>query len=206
MRILTCTCIALVVLLASCSTNAPITSSNAASSSEMEQQIKAQLDSDQQLAPAGISVSADAEKNQVTLSGMVWSEAMRTQAVNLAQNARSGVTVVDKIDVNPGEVPRASYTEPMAKEAREKAEAAGEKIGKSLEDAWIHTKIAAKLIAEPQTPARKIKVDVVDQVVTLRGEVETGEAKLEAGRIAMATDDVKRVTNLLRVHPSNRKS
>jgi osmotically-inducible protein OsmY len=206
MRILTCTCIAgLVLALAGCSDTSTTTKTATITNADLEQQVKAQLSADQLLGPA-ISVSADADKNQVTLSGTVWTEGMRSQAVNLAQAARPGLTVVDKIDVNPAEMPKTAYTETMSQQAREKAEAAGEKIGKSLDDAWAHTKIVAKLIGNDQTQARKISVDVVDQVVTLRGEVESTRAKEEASRIALSTDGVKRVTNLLKVHPNEKKS
>jgi len=206
MRTFTCIFIAgLVLALAGCS-NPTTTKSATSSNADLEQLVKAQLSADQQLGPAAINVSADADKNQVTLSGTVWTEAMRSQAVNLAQATRPGLTVVDKIDVNPAELPKTAYTDTMSQEARQKAEAAGEKIGKSLDDAWVHTKIVAKLIGNDQTQARKINVDVVDQVVTLRGEVESPRAKEEASRIALNTEGVKRVTNLLKVHPNDRKS
>ena len=50
----------------------------------------------------------------------------------------------------------------------------------SLNDAWIHTKITSKLISDKDTPARKINIDVVDGIVTLRGEVNSAAAKSEA--------------------------
>ena len=86
--------------------------------------------------------------------------------------------------MKPTEISRSEYTEEMAREAREKAKTAGDKIGTSINDAWIHTKITSKLISDKDTPARKINIDVVDGVVTLRGEVNTTTAKDEADRIA----------------------
>jgi osmotically-inducible protein OsmY len=85
----------------------------------------------------------------------------------------------------------------MAREARERAKTSGDKIGNSINDAWIHTKITSKLIGDKDTPARKINVDVVDGMVTLRGEVKSGTAKDEADRVAKDTEGVKRVRNLL---------
>jgi len=87
----------------------------------------------------------------------------------------------------------------MAREAREKATSAGDTLGKTIDDAWIHTKITTKLIGNSETPARKVNVDVVDGVVTLRGVVETSTAKEEAERVAKTTDGVKRVRNLLKL-------
>lgn len=97
--------------------------------------------------------------------------------------------------------PTPKYNEEQAREERERAKANKETIGQSLEDAWIHTKIVAKLIGDADTPERKINVDVVDGAVTLRGTVDTAEAKSEAERIAKETDGVKKVTNQLKVAP-----
>ena len=138
----------------------------------------------------------------MTLSGTVTTQDQRTRAVALAKSAKSGLVVTDKIDVKPTEISRADYTDQLAKEAREKASRAGDKIGDKLEDAWIHTKIVAKLVADSDTPERKINVDVVNNVVTLRGTVNTNEAKAEAGRIAKDIDGVRGVRNLLKVSAS----
>jgi hypothetical protein len=48
-------------------------------------------------------VSADARKNQVTLSGPFDSESERTEAVKDAKAAQPGLDVVDKIQVKPGQ-------------------------------------------------------------------------------------------------------
>ena len=97
---------------------------------------------------------------------------------------------------------RGQYTEKQAAEERERAKQNKETIGDTLDDAWIHTKIVAKLIADTNTPERKINVDVVNNVVTLRGTVDTAEAKAEAERVAKETDGVKSVTNQLKVAPA----
>ena len=183
------------VLLYGCSIDA--TNSATSSNSEMEQSIKTQLSSEPQL--QGIAVDAKADKNEVILSGTVPTEDLRTKAVDLAKNGRPNLVVTDKIDVQPSQVARSEYTEEMARAARQKAKELGDKIGNSLDDAWIHTKIEAKLIDNPDTPARKINIDVVDQVVTLHGKVETVAAKDEAERTAKQTEGVKRVNNLLTV-------
>lgn len=73
-----------------------------------------------------------------------------------------------------------------------------EKTG-TLEDAWLHAQIVAKLITNPGTPQRKINVDVVDKVVTLRGRVESPEQKHEAEIVAQETAGVKQVNNKLKV-------
>jgi osmotically-inducible protein OsmY len=97
---------------------------------------------------------------------------------------------------------RSSYTEKQAQEERERAKANKETIGDTLEDAWIHTKIVAQLIASSTTPERKINVDVVKNVVTLRGNVDTAEEKAAAEKIAKETEGVTKVVNQLKVAPA----
>lgn len=106
----------------------------------------------------------------------------------------------------PTASPTPKYTEEQAREERERAKANKETVGQSLEDAWIHTKIVTKLIGNTQTPERKINVDVVDGAVTLRGTVDTAEAKTEAERVAKETDGVKKVTNELKVVPASKQA
>ncbi len=169
------------------------------SDSDLKTAIKTKLDGDAQLKAADIDVSAEAEKNAATLSGTVESQALRTRAVEYARAAHAGLVITDKIDVKPRELTRADYTQENAIEEKNRAERYGEKLGDSLDDAWIHTKIVAKLIGNADTPERKINIDVVNNVVTLRGTVETNEQKMEAERVAKETEGVKSVKNMLKV-------
>src|SRR5262249_180339 len=113
-----------------------------------------------------------------------------------------GLTVEDRIDVKPAETARADYTREMAREEVNKARTQKESVGDSLDDAWIHSKIVAKLITDSKTPESKINVDVDHNGVTLRGTVDTIQAKQEAERVAKDTDGVKRVNNMLKVGKS----
>jgi hyperosmotically inducible periplasmic protein len=169
------------------------------SDSDLKNKIEAQLKSDPQLQDANLSVSADADRNKVTLSGTVPTEEMRMKAVARARAAHPGLTVEDKIDVKPSEVSRSDYTPEMARAEKDRARSRNETIGNSAEDAWIHSKIVAKLITDKNTPERKINVDVDNGVVTLRGTVNSMQEKQEAERLAKETDGVKRVTNQLKV-------
>jgi BON domain len=98
-----------------------VASRAAVSNSELENHIKAKLDGDQGLKAANLSVIADAEKKEVTLSGSVESEALRNKAVELAKNVHAGLKVNDMIDVKPREIAREDFTEDLAKEEWEKA-------------------------------------------------------------------------------------
>ena len=196
MRILPIVSVMTVLVICGCSTSGT-NSSVASSNADMEQSIKTQLSSDPRL--QRIAVNAKAKTNEVILSGTVPTEDLRSRAVDLAKSGRPNLVVTDRIDVEPGEASRSEYTEDMARAAREKAKQFGDKIGSSLDDAWIHTKIKAKLIDNPDTPSRQINIDVVDKVVTLHGRVNTTSARDEAGRTARQTEGVKRVNNLLKV-------
>jgi osmotically-inducible protein OsmY len=170
--------------------------------SELEQRVETQIRTDPSLSGTNISVDADAEKNIVTLSGKVESEEQRNSAMQLARSAHPGIVVNNEITVEPREVSRSEYTEEHAREARQKAEQHGDKLGSSLDDAWIHTKITTKLIGDRDTSAREINVDVNNNRVTLRGTVDTAEEKAEAERIAKETEGVSSVNNQLKVATS----
>jgi osmotically-inducible protein OsmY len=119
-----------------------------------------------------------------------------TSNSNANSNTNSGIITTR---TEPTATPTPRYSEEQAREERERAKANKETIGQSLEDAWVHTKVVAKLIGDSQTPERKINVDVVEGVVTLRGQVDTAEGKTEAERLAKDTEGVKSVKNELKV-------
>lgn len=123
---------------------------------------------------------------------------------NTNANANTNMTGA-RSAATPSPTATPKYTEEQAREERARAKENKETIGQSLDDAWIHTKIVAKLIGDSKTPERKINVDVVNGDVTLRGTVDTAEAKTEAERIAKETDGVKKVVNQLKVSPASAK-
>lgn len=137
------------------------------------------------------------------LAGLAVSACNNTESnMNANTSANSNVGMRTESTPMATATPTPKYTEEQAREEREKAKASKETVGQSLEDAWIHTKVVAKLIGNSQTPERKINVDVVEGAVTLRGTVDTAEAKAEAERVAKDTDGVKKVTNQLKVTPA----
>jgi osmotically-inducible protein OsmY len=121
-------------------------------------------------------------------------------APNANGNANANANMAPRVEATPTATPK--YSEEQAREERARAKENKETIGDTLEDAWIHTKIVAKLIGDSKTPERKINVDVVHNEVTLRGTVDTAEAKAEAERIARETDGVTKVVNQLKVVPA----
>jgi osmotically-inducible protein OsmY len=77
-------------------------STSTLSDSDLEKAVRAKLENDAQLKEADLSVKADAERNEITLSGTVRSRAAREKAIELAKSAKPGVLVNDKMDVKPG--------------------------------------------------------------------------------------------------------
>ena len=189
-----------VMFLASCSqADRTKTAASGQANTTLEQTIEASFASDAQLQNSGLSVTANADKSEVILSGTVPSEESRSRAVGIAKAAQPGLYVMDTIKVRPAEIPRSDYTEIMARRAREQGLKLGDKIGNSLDDAWLYTKVMTRLTANSGAPALKINVDVSDRVVTLRGQVDSAAAKEETERIAKETEGVKDVKSLLRV-------
>jgi osmotically-inducible protein OsmY len=78
------------------------TSTSKLSDSDLEKAVRAKLENDAQLRVADLSVNADAERNEITLSGTVRTTAAREKAIELAKSAKPGVLVNDKIDIKPG--------------------------------------------------------------------------------------------------------
>ena len=167
--------------------------------SAMQQRIASRINADAELNSAHLSVDADAAQNKATISGTVDSEELQTRALDLARNADPGVIIDNRIDVVHHEMTRAEYSEELAQQEREKAKAGLEKIGNTLDDAWIHSKVVGKLVLDPLVTERHINVDVENNVVTLRGTVDSAMEKAEAEEIAKQTDGVKAVIDHLKI-------
>lgn len=86
-----------------------------------------------------------------------------------------------------------------ANEYRGKAKNAGESIGESIEDGWIHFKVRAALAAVDDLRDSTINVDVDKNVVTLRGTVPGADHKKKAEDAAKKVEGVKSVSNKLEV-------
>ena len=81
---------------------------------ELEKSVKAKLAGDPQLKESPIVVTADVTRNQVTLSGIVASDALRAKASELAKSAQAGVIVSNKLSVKAN----ASKSAPAAHKTR----------------------------------------------------------------------------------------
>ena len=77
------------------------TTATARSNADLENAVKAKFKADEQLRSADLGVSANSTNNEITLSGAVESETLRSKAVDLAKSVDSGLTVNDQIEVKP---------------------------------------------------------------------------------------------------------
>jgi osmotically-inducible protein OsmY len=86
------------------------TTAMARSNADIENAVKAKFKADEQLRSADLGVSADSPNNEITISGSVESQSLRSKAVDLVRSVDSGLTVNDQIEVKPtgrtADVPR----------------------------------------------------------------------------------------------------
>lgn len=75
--------------------------SRSAANAKLEKAVKSMFAQDEQVRRADLTVRADVTKNEVTLSGTVESEAVRSRAIELAKTAHAGVVVNDRMTVMP---------------------------------------------------------------------------------------------------------
>jgi hyperosmotically inducible protein len=93
----------------------------------------------------------------------------------------------------------------IAREARNAAvdaKAAAARAGEQLADTWITTKIQAQYFADNDVKARYVNVSTRDGVVTLKGRVDSDNAREQALQIAKNTDGVRTVQDHLMVGPA----
>ena len=188
---------AVIAFTAGCSMQADRAVEDGLTDAKLQSMVKTRLQGDASISRMNLGVQANAEKRAIELTGTVYSQRQRTRAVDLAKGVREGIAVEDKIDVKPYQIPRDLFDDEMMSEAKADAEKMGDQMGTVLDDAWLHTKIVSKLVLDTATPQRKINVDVMDSMVTLRGNVPTSEAKMQAEEIAKGVEGVKGVSNRL---------
>ena len=83
------------------SQTAPAKAATKMSNSDLENLIHARLESDDAVKKANLSVKADINDDNATLSGTVTTQELRTKAIELAKAAQPGLTIKDEIEVKP---------------------------------------------------------------------------------------------------------
>lgn len=87
-------------LLSACTSSGKPAATSKLGHEELEGKIKAALSADEQLRPTTFAVKANADRNEATLAGTVDSESAKSQAIETAKKAQSGLTVISNIDIS----------------------------------------------------------------------------------------------------------
>ncbi|HEX8734397.1 MAG TPA: BON domain-containing protein [Pyrinomonadaceae bacterium] len=101
---------------------------------------------------------------------------------------------------NANGVTREQYN---ARRAEYESEKGSSTIGQGANDSWLWFKTRAALLTTNDLRESTINVDVVNDVVTLKGTVGTNEQKTKAEQVAKGIDGVKSVKNELKVAPAD---
>ena len=128
----------------------------------------------------------------------------RANVTNLgANNANTGAIVVNaNSNTNRwnSNVTREEYEKNKADYEKEKGSST---IGQGANDMWLWVKTRASLLGTSDLRESTINVDVVNDVVTLKGTVATAAQKTKAEEVAKGIDGVKSVKNELKVAPND---
>lgn len=103
------------------------------------------------------------------------------------------------VNVN-GNISRGDYDRDRADYERDRGSST---IGQGANDSWLWFKTRAALMTTSDLRDSTINVDVVNDVVTLRGTVGTAAEKASAVKVAKAIEGVKSVTDQLKVAPED---
>src|SRR6266511_3003874 len=98
-------------------------------------------------------------------------------------------------------------TEKATDKVKETTEEATHEAKIQVTDSWITSKTKIALFSDDRVKGTQVKVDTMKGVVTLRGKVDSDEAKSAAAEVAKGIDGVKSVKNDLQVvAPKERKA
>ncbi|WJV54383.1 molecular chaperone OsmY [Pectobacteriaceae bacterium CE90] len=123
-------------------------------------------------------ISVKTTQGVVTLSGFVTSQKLAISAVEIATKTEGVKSVSDKLQVK---------------------DASSQSLMSYAGDAVTTSTIKAKLLADDIVPSRHVRVETVDGVVQLTGQVGNKAQSDRAEKIAKSVDGVKSVKNDLTV-------
>lgn len=126
-----------------------------------------------------VSVSDDRDKGVVTLGGQVKKDDDKMQAESLAKSLAGSQVVADQIAVLPPG---------LEKEAKDVNSDLDEGIEKNLDAALIQSKLH-----------KEVKYDVKNGVVTLTGEVNSGNKRARAEKVSASVPHVHQVVNNIQI-------
>ena len=122
-------------------------------------------------------IDVEVFKGTVQLNGFVDSAASKERATAVAKETTGVQAVRNNLSVRT-------------------ADRSSEQV---VDDGAITSKVKAALAGDPRTKAHQVNVETHEGVVQLSGFVDTPEAKVTAGELARAVDNVRSVDNELDV-------
>ena len=133
----------------------------------------------------------------------------RTNSVtNLGtNNANVGAVVVNSntntVNANRWSNPNISREEYDKSRADYEKDKGSSTIGSGANDSWLWFKTRAALLTTTDLRESTINVDVVNDVITLKGTVATAAQKAKAEQVANGIEGKKKVVNELKVAPND---
>jgi osmotically-inducible protein OsmY len=82
---------------------------------------------------------------------------------------------------------------------RREIEQTGSKIGQGSNDTWLWFKTRAALLKTDELRDSSINIDVINEVVTLKGKVANAAQKMKAEQVAKNIEGVKQIINQLQI-------
>ena len=92
-------------------------------------------------------------------------------------------------------------SESTTEKVERKAKSAAKDAKAGISDSWLTAKTKIALFADERVKGRQVSVETVNATVTLRGKIDSDEAKAAAASVAKAVEGVNSVKNDLQVVP-----
>jgi len=142
----------------------------------------------------------------LTMNGCGTSPANTNVNVNV-RNANSNTAVLVNATATPANtntsnsnITREEYDKNRAQYEKDKGSST---IGQGANDSWLWFKTRTALLTTSDLRESTINVDVVNDVITLRGTVATAAQKAKAEQVANGIEGKKSVKNELKVAPND---
>jgi hypothetical protein len=116
-----------------------------------------------------------------------------------ANNSNTGIVSTTNNNANRWANANLTREEYNARRAEYEAEKGASNIGQGANDSWLWFKTRAALLTTNDLRESTINVDVVNDVVTLKGTVGSAAQKTRAEQVAKGIEGVKSVNNELKV-------
>lgn len=150
-----------------------------------------------------ITLTAAAATFLAACGGATNTNTNNSRVTNLGTNNANTGAIVVNANTNRWantNITREEYDKNRAEYEKEKGSST---IGQGVNDGWLWFKTRAALMTASDLRDSTINVDVVNDVITLKGTVETAAQKAKAEQVANGIEGKKSVKNELKVAPAD---